>query len=440
MSRGVLVGVVAVVVVVLIILGLFLGGLIPGLGSSSTPGGGKTGPSYYVNFTESGVPAANLWYLNITGGPSVFATGATTTLSTSLQNGTYDFAAASSGYSAAPATGSVVVNGGPKSQSLAFTKLAANTYQVTFSETGLPASTSWSVTFNGSSMSSPTASIVFISGDGTWAFTVGTVPGYTSAPSSGTVDVAGAAKTQDIAFSASGGGGGGGQESYSQAAPVAQTAAGSGWSPIFAFGVDFTASYTNTTSRGNTTCPVTGGSSTWPTIPAYTGNYHDGLLTGWIFLYYQASSVTEKAVYVAGSSATVLGEVTGSSCTFSDSKLVALGAGIIDSTTVASILSSNSTIAAFVAHNSTASAYYFLVSGNASNNAFWVVNYTTCTPGVSGNGFEVEGLVNATSGAIRLVYASPATCGTTPFAPHVGENSNTLEPAALSLRGMVRID
>jgi len=64
-------------------------------------------------------------------------------------------------------------------------------YRVTFHETGLPSGTPWSVTLNGITESSTGASISFWDPNGTYAFTVGSVSGYTPHPSLGAVLVSG---------------------------------------------------------------------------------------------------------------------------------------------------------------------------------------------------------------------------------------------------------
>ncbi|MGP8136136.1 MAG: YncE family protein [Thermoplasmata archaeon] len=75
-------------------------------------------------------------------------------------------------------------------------------YPVTFSESGLPSGTSWSVTFNSTLGSSITSSIGFTALDGSYTFTVGTVPGYNAAPASGPLTVSGGPATQAVVFSA----------------------------------------------------------------------------------------------------------------------------------------------------------------------------------------------------------------------------------------------
>ena len=79
-----------------------------------------------------------------------------------------------------------------------------STYAVTFTEAGLPQGVSWSVTLNGTTESGPvsgtTGTIEFTEPNGTYPYTIGTVSGYTSSPSSGTVDVNGSNKQISIQF------------------------------------------------------------------------------------------------------------------------------------------------------------------------------------------------------------------------------------------------
>ena len=116
--------------------------------------------------------------------------------------GTYSFSASASGYTASPATGTITVSGADVAQLITFTLIPPSTYSVTFAESGLPAGTRWSVTQNGVTMSSATGSIVFTEPNGSYAFTVGSVSGYTASPSSGTVAVSGAAVNEAITFTA----------------------------------------------------------------------------------------------------------------------------------------------------------------------------------------------------------------------------------------------
>jgi len=76
---------------------------------------------------------------------------------------------------------------------------AVSEYVVTFSETGLPSGTSWSVTLNGTVQNSTTPSMDFMEPNGTYLFLVGSVPGYTVGPE-GNLTVQGAPASATIAF------------------------------------------------------------------------------------------------------------------------------------------------------------------------------------------------------------------------------------------------
>ena len=96
-----------------------------------------------------------------------------------------------------------VANHGQGTISIITIGSAPSTYSVTFSQSGLPASTSWPVTLNGSTKSSTTAKITFQEPNGSYTFSVGSVSGYTVGPSPGTIKVNGAAVSQPITFTSS---------------------------------------------------------------------------------------------------------------------------------------------------------------------------------------------------------------------------------------------
>ncbi len=75
-------------------------------------------------------------------------------------------------------------------------------YSVTFSESGLPSGSSWSVTFDGTTHTVTTTSTEFETTKGTYAFSVGSPSGYSASPSSGSVTVTDASIDKPIAFSA----------------------------------------------------------------------------------------------------------------------------------------------------------------------------------------------------------------------------------------------
>ena len=79
------------------------------------------------------------------------------------------------------------------------------TYHVSFTESGIPNNTTWSVTVNGvpetaTVKNSSGTSIGFSEPNGTYTYTIGSVSGYAASPSSGSITVAGAAQSLPIAF------------------------------------------------------------------------------------------------------------------------------------------------------------------------------------------------------------------------------------------------
>ncbi|MGP8145169.1 MAG: YncE family protein [Thermoplasmata archaeon] len=74
-------------------------------------------------------------------------------------------------------------------------------YAVTFTETGLPSGTSWSVTGQAETVSSTTSSVVLYMTNGTHGFLVHAVVGYVRSPARGMVTVAGDPTGRSIVFS-----------------------------------------------------------------------------------------------------------------------------------------------------------------------------------------------------------------------------------------------
>ncbi|MGC8630771.1 MAG: DUF7619 domain-containing protein, partial [Thermoplasmata archaeon] len=87
-------------------------------------------------------------------------------------------------------------------QGITFIRNGIKSYTITFTESGLPSGTSWSVTLNGSTESSTTNTITFTKPNGTYSYTIGSINNYTVYPSSGTITVKGANLTLTITFTA----------------------------------------------------------------------------------------------------------------------------------------------------------------------------------------------------------------------------------------------
>ena len=73
-------------------------------------------------------------------------------------------------------------------------------YTVRFNETGLPSGTAWSVSINGTSVPANGSTVATALTNGTYSYSVGTVSGYRSTPTSGTLVVNGSAVTVGIRY------------------------------------------------------------------------------------------------------------------------------------------------------------------------------------------------------------------------------------------------
>jgi YVTN family beta-propeller protein len=168
--------------------------------------------TFTVAFTESGLPPGTSWSVAI---DTTQHTSATSTIRFTEPNGTYPFALAPvPGYVGGPSPGTVAVEGANVTQSVAFTAAPPATYTVTFSETGLPSGTIWSVTFD-TIPESGTGTLSYPgTSNGTYSFTVAPVAGFVATPSSGSIAVNGPPASQSIAFRSSAGTGGNGSSTF----------------------------------------------------------------------------------------------------------------------------------------------------------------------------------------------------------------------------------
>ena len=190
---------------------------IPYAGSETVDGASFPGSltyalvTYTMTIGESTLPSGLTWIVTVNGVQQSRTTdGSLDTLTwAGLANGTYSYSIADNpGWhqTTLPYGGSLTVNGGTNSiggsgigyaNTLVYGQV---TYSVTFSETGLPSGTSWSITLNGVAKDSTTGTSSFSEPNGTYAYTVGTVAEYASSPSSGTVMVTGVGVNQAILF------------------------------------------------------------------------------------------------------------------------------------------------------------------------------------------------------------------------------------------------
>ncbi len=153
--------------------------------------------TYDVTLQESGLPPGTEWWLNVTGGISQASVVGQTF--EALPNGSYAFTVASSNNTFQAVGGSFHVQGAPVSLGVSFTPV---TYLVSFHESGLSAGTEWSVSLAGTLRSaiSP-ASVAFNETNGSGlTYRIESVSGYSSSPSSGTLNVSGSPAAVTVVF------------------------------------------------------------------------------------------------------------------------------------------------------------------------------------------------------------------------------------------------
>lgn len=181
---------------------------VPGWGASGLPTSGQVAVNgapvsvgvvqyspyrYLVEFDESGLPTTTGW--SVTFGAEVGrSTGAS--MNFSAANGTYAYLVGAIAGFLVPPGGSVTVHGANVTVDLTFRV----TFGVTFGEAGLPPGTGWNVTIGATTVRTVTGLAEFNETNGTYVFAVTAPAGYSAAPSSGIVIVAGAPATQGIAF------------------------------------------------------------------------------------------------------------------------------------------------------------------------------------------------------------------------------------------------
>ncbi|HUI38240.1 MAG TPA: YncE family protein, partial [Thermoplasmata archaeon] len=145
-----------------------------------------------VSFAETGLASGTNWSVTLNGTPG-WTTGGRIVFYE--PNGTYPYSVGSvSGYTV-PSNGNVTVAGLPVRLVIAFVAIAPPTYAVAFNQTGLAGggNANWSVTLGGTThfRDWDGTGVSFREPNGTYAYTVGAISGYTSSPSGGNVTVHG---------------------------------------------------------------------------------------------------------------------------------------------------------------------------------------------------------------------------------------------------------
>jgi hypothetical protein len=154
-----------------------------------------------ARFVEYGLPTATNWSIAING--STYATSSNNISVSGLPLGPNSYSVgAVTGFYSIPTSGVMNITPGVNQTSIIFHPVKPGPYGVTFTETGLPAGTSWLVMLDGVTQTSIPGpnTVVFHEANGTYQYSVQAVSGYYAGPSSGAVTVLGVGVTVNIAF------------------------------------------------------------------------------------------------------------------------------------------------------------------------------------------------------------------------------------------------
>ncbi|MBX8638512.1 MAG: hypothetical protein KIY11_09190, partial [Thermoplasmata archaeon] len=162
--------------------------------------------TYPVTFDETGLPQGTNWSVVFN---QTIAFSTTGSIKFHVINGSYNFTIQNvSGFNYSPSSGNVFVNGGQVTVNIVFAPVPPGghkhdhtKYRVTFTGTGLPSGTNWSVTFNDVTEYASAGLVSFTVPNGTYQYSVSSVPGYTASTYSGTVTVSGTNVTVTIVWS-----------------------------------------------------------------------------------------------------------------------------------------------------------------------------------------------------------------------------------------------
>ncbi len=161
--------------------------------------------TYVAVFSATGLPGGHAWqvWLNSTGGGADYhASTGVASVSFSVANGSYTYRFGGvAGYQAVPGySGGLSVAGStPAPTAVTYRPF---TYPITFSETGLPTGTVWSVAIGSTSVNSTTSTIAIPEPNGTFDFVIGSIGGYATNRSSVTIQVVGGPASVQVSYQA----------------------------------------------------------------------------------------------------------------------------------------------------------------------------------------------------------------------------------------------
>jgi len=169
-----------------------------------TPRSILTEERFSVQFSETGLPVGEGWWVNLSDGETLDSTNASFTVTE--PNGTYGYTLATGDKVYAPTvtSGSFLVWGAGADERVIFDPV---TYAITFTERGLPSNFEWWVTISGSTREGPnlrqfsnSTSLSFDVSNGSYSFIIGVTAGYTTNLTLGGVKLNGGPAQLTIVF------------------------------------------------------------------------------------------------------------------------------------------------------------------------------------------------------------------------------------------------
>jgi YVTN family beta-propeller protein len=153
-------------------------------------------PQFNLSLAETGLPAGTLWSASVNGTTN---SSRSSLVSFTITNGRYEYLVQTlAGYAPSPSSGTAVVQNGTRIVPIHFLQL----FGVRFVESGLPAGTAWSLTWNGTPFSIGSSSQALNALNGSYNYSITPPTGYGSALPNGTVRVQGSNVTLQVPFEA----------------------------------------------------------------------------------------------------------------------------------------------------------------------------------------------------------------------------------------------
>lgn len=161
-----------------------------------------TTPLVPVTFSQAGILTGTASWAAVVPGVGAWYT-TSTSVTINVPAGTYSYSVGqTAGYTIANPTGSVVASSGGASVTIPFVpKFPQPTFSVVVTESGLSAGASWTATLNGVAQTSTQSSITFYQANGKYAYSLGSIAGYTTPPS-GSVATASALTVVPVIYTA----------------------------------------------------------------------------------------------------------------------------------------------------------------------------------------------------------------------------------------------